>query len=56
MAFKSPVVSIAKKVCPAVITVIVSKNLPAAENLYSFPHGNKNKTEKICHIQKQNAH
>ena len=37
----SPIVEIAKKVCPAVITVIVSKNLPGAENFYSFPFGGK---------------
>jgi len=41
MASKSPVVEIAKKVCPAVITVIVSKDLPRAENFYSFPFGGK---------------
>ena len=38
---KSPIISIAKKVCPAVITVIVSKDLPRAENFYSFPFGGK---------------
>ena len=38
---KSPIVEIAKKVCPAVITVIVSKDLPRAENFYSFPYGDK---------------
>ncbi len=38
---KSPIISIAKKVCPAVVTVIVSKNLPRAENFYSFPYGDK---------------
>jgi len=37
----SPIVEIAKKVCPAVITVIVSKDLPRAENFYSFPFGGK---------------
>ena len=41
MASKSPIVEIAKKVCPAVITVIVSKDLPTAENFYSFPFGGK---------------
>jgi len=41
MPFKSPIVEIAKKVCPAVITVIVSKDLPTAENFYSFPFGGK---------------
>jgi len=47
---KSPIIGIAKKVCPAVITVIVSKDLPKAENFYSFPYGDKEyvmpKTEK----------
>jgi len=38
---KSPIVEIAKKVCPAVITIIVSKDLPKAENFYSFPFGGK---------------
>jgi len=44
----SPIVEIAKKVCPAVISVIVSKDLPKAENFYSFPYntGKKLKTEK----------
>jgi serine protease Do len=46
---KSSIVEIAKKVCPAVITVIVSRDLPSAENFYSFPYakkGDKIKTEK----------
>jgi S1-C subfamily serine protease len=34
---KSPIIEIAKKVCPAVITVIVSKDLPKAESFYSLP-------------------
>ncbi len=41
MASKSPIIEIAKKVCPAVITVIVSKDLPKAENFYSFPFAGK---------------
>lgn len=41
MPSKSPIVEIAKKVCPAVITVIVSKDLPKAENFYSFPYAGK---------------
>ncbi|MEI7424908.1 MAG: trypsin-like peptidase domain-containing protein [Candidatus Staskawiczbacteria bacterium] len=41
MPIKSPIIDIAKKVCPAVITVIVSKDLPSAENYYSFPYGDK---------------
>ena len=38
---KSPIVKVAKKVCPAVISIIVSKDLPKAENFYSFPFGGK---------------
>lgn len=41
MATKSPFVEIAKKVCPAVITVVVSKDLPKVEGFYSFPFGGK---------------
>ena len=41
MPAKSPIIGIAKRVCPAVITVIVSKDLPRAENFYSFPFGDK---------------
>lgn len=37
----SPIISIAKRVCPAVITVIVSKDLPKVEEFYSFPYGGK---------------
>lgn len=39
--FKSPITKIAKRVCPAVITVIVSKDLPKVEDFYSFPYGGK---------------
>lgn len=39
--YSSPIVSIAKKVCPAVITVVVSKDLPKVEDFYSFPYGGK---------------
>ncbi len=38
---KSPIVNIAKKVCPAVVSVIVSKDLPKVEDFYSFPYGGK---------------
>lgn len=34
---KGPFVEIAKKVCPAVITIVVSKNLPKIEGFYFFP-------------------
>lgn len=38
---KSPISQIAKKICPAVITVVVSKDLPKVEDFYSFPFGGK---------------
>ena len=38
---KSPIVEIARRVCPAVISVIALKDLPKAENFYSFPFGGK---------------
>lgn len=37
----SPIVKVAKRVCPAVVTVIVSKDLPKVEDFYSFPYGGK---------------
>jgi serine protease Do len=36
---KSPIVEIAKKVCPAVITIVVTKDLPKIEGFYFFPFG-----------------
>ena len=36
---KSPVVEVAKKVCPAVITIVISKDLPKIEGFYFFPFG-----------------
>lgn len=33
----SPIVKVAKKVCPAVITIIASKDLPKVEGFYLFP-------------------
>jgi len=44
---KSPIVEIAKKVCPAVITVIISKDLPTAESFNSFPYKAKIEKTKI---------
>src|SRR3989338_10163674 len=41
LIMNSPTIKIAKRVCPAVITVIVSKDLPKVENFYSFPYGGK---------------
>lgn len=43
---KSPVVEIAKKVCPAVVTVVVSKDLPKVESFYNLPVNGKLKTQK----------
>jgi len=37
MAFKSPYVEVAKKVCPAVITIVITKDLPKVEGFYFFP-------------------
>jgi len=39
MAKKSPIISIAKKSCPAVITIVVSKDLPKVKGFYSLPFG-----------------
>lgn len=47
MPIKSPIVEIAKKVCPAVITVVVSKDLPRVEEFLNFPFGNAGKDKKI---------
>lgn len=41
MQQKSPIVKIAKSVCPAVVTVVVSRDLPKIESFYSFPFGRK---------------
>jgi serine protease Do len=38
---KSPIVKIAKKVCPAVITIVVSRDLPKVEGFYLFPFGDE---------------
>jgi serine protease Do len=41
MKNSSSIVSIAKKVCPAVITIVVSKDLPKIEGFYLFPFGGR---------------
>lgn len=41
MARKLTIVQIAKQACPAVITVIVSKDLPKVEGFYTMPFGGK---------------
>lgn len=39
MPEKSPIIDIAKRVCPAVITVVISKDLPKIEGFYFLPYG-----------------
>lgn len=39
MPEKSPIIEIAKKVCPAVITIVVSKDLPKIEGFFLVPFG-----------------
>jgi len=41
MKYTSPIVEIAKKVCPAVITIVISKDLPKIEGFYLMPFGGK---------------
>jgi serine protease Do len=36
---KSPIVEVAKNVCPAVITIVITKDLPKIEGFYFFPFG-----------------
>ncbi len=38
---KSPIVEIAKKICPAVVTIVISKDLPKVEGFYFFPFGGR---------------
>ncbi|MDD3170595.1 MAG: trypsin-like peptidase domain-containing protein [Candidatus Pacebacteria bacterium] len=45
---KTPIVSIAKKVCPAVITIVASRDLPEIEEFYFLPF----KGEKIAFPKK----
>ncbi|MFH1582208.1 MAG: trypsin-like peptidase domain-containing protein [bacterium] len=42
MIQNSPVVEIAKKICPAVITIVISKDLPKVEGFYFVPFQGKN--------------
>ena len=36
---KSPIIEVAKKVCPAVITIVITKDLSKVEGFYFFPFG-----------------
>jgi len=38
---QSPIIKIAKKVCPAVITIVISRDLPKVEGFYFFPFGDQ---------------
>ncbi len=37
MPEKSPIIEVAKKVCPAVITIVITRDLPKIEGFYFFP-------------------
>ncbi len=39
MTNKSPIVEIAKRACPAVITIVITKDLPKIEGFYLMPFG-----------------
>jgi serine protease Do len=39
MPEKSPIIEVAKKVCSAVITIVISKDLPKIEGFFLFPFG-----------------
>jgi len=41
MIQKSPIVAIAKKICPAVITIVITKDMPKIEGFYLMPFGGK---------------
>lgn len=41
MPEKSPIVEVAKKVCPAVITIVITRDLPKIEGFYFFPLGDQ---------------
>jgi serine protease Do len=41
MPEKSPIVKVAKRVCPAVITIVISKDLPKIEGFYFLPFGDQ---------------
>ncbi len=41
MLEQSPIVEVAKKTCPAVITIVISKDLPKVEGFYFMPFGDQ---------------
>jgi hypothetical protein len=51
---KSPIVKIAKKVCPAVVTIVASKDLPKIDDFYFLPfQGEKVAFPKSVNNEKQ---
>lgn len=38
---KSPIIEIVKKACPAVVTIVISRDLPKIEGFYFFPYGSQ---------------
>lgn len=38
---KSPIIEVAKRVCPAVITIVISRDLPKVEGFYFLPYGDQ---------------
>ncbi len=48
---KSPIVEIAKRICPAVITVVASRDLPRIDEFYFLPF----KGEKVAFPKKMNS-
>ncbi len=38
---KSPIIKIVKDACPAVITIVISRDLPKIEGFYFFPYGSQ---------------
>ena len=39
---KSPIINIVKRACPAVITIVISKDLPKVEGFFTVPYGGQN--------------
>lgn len=38
---KSPIIEIVKRACPAVVTIVISRDLPKIEGFYFFPYGSQ---------------
>ncbi len=53
MLEQSSIVEVAKKVCPGVITIVISKDLPKVEGFYLFPYGGENFVLPRLHKEKK---